>query len=82
MTGSRPAVAGASQPKSARPAYATDSKNAGDAEEPQTPSLDPAVLEGILKAVLEAQGDRATPEHLATLTVDLYQRAMTIEPRE
>jgi transcriptional regulator with XRE-family HTH domain len=63
-------------------AYATDSKNAGDAEEPQTPSLDPAVLEGILKAVLEAQGDRATPEHLAALTVDLYQRAMTIEPRE
>ncbi len=53
-------------------AYGTDSNNAGDAEELQTRSLDPAVLEGILKAVLEAQGDRATPEHLAALTVDLY----------
>jgi len=47
-----------------------------------TATLDTAVLEGILKAVLEAHGDRATPERLATLTVDLYQRAMTLEPRE
>ena len=57
-------------------AYATDSGSPGDAEGLQTPTLDPVVLEGILKAVLEAQGDRATPEHLAALSVDLYQRAV------
>ena len=47
-----------------------------------TATLDTAVLEGILKAVLEAQGDRATPEHLAALTVDLYQRAMILDQPE
>ncbi|HRE72795.1 hypothetical protein [Accumulibacter sp.] len=40
------------------------------------------MLEGILKAVLEAQGERATPEHLAALTVDLYQHAMILDQRE
>jgi hypothetical protein len=38
--------------------------------------LDTVVLEGILKAVIEAQGHYATPEHLAALAVDLYQRAI------
>jgi hypothetical protein len=60
----------------------TASGNPGDAEGLQTPTLDPVVLEGILKAVLEAQGDRATPEHLAALTVDLYQRAMILDQPE
>ncbi len=45
-------------------AYGTASGRAGDAEGPQTRALDPVVLEGILQAVLEAQGERATPEHL------------------
>ncbi len=57
-------------------ASATASGNTDDAEGPQPPALDTVVLEGILKAVLEAQGDRATPEHLAALSVDLYQRAV------
>jgi len=60
----------------------TASGNAGDGHGPQTPTLDPVVLEGILKAVLEAQGDRATPEHLAALGVDLYQRAMILDQPE
>lgn len=30
----------------------------------KTAALDPVVLEGILKALLEAQGERATQEHL------------------
>jgi len=60
----------------------TASGSPGDAEGLQTPTLDPVVLEGILKAVLEAQGDRATPEHLAALTVDLYQRAMVLDQPE
>ena len=60
----------------------TTSGSPGDAEGLQTPTLDPVVLEGILKAVLEAQGDRATPEHLAALTVDLYQRAMILDQPE
>ena len=47
-------------------AYGTASGRAGYAEGPQTPALDLVVLEGILKAVLEAQGERATgtPCHL------------------
>ncbi|WP_299157787.1 helix-turn-helix domain-containing protein [Accumulibacter sp.] len=60
----------------------TASGSPGDAEGLQTPTLDTVVLEGILKAVLEAQGDRATPEHLAALTVDLYQRAMILDQPE
>ena len=60
----------------------TASGNTGDAEGQQTPTLDAVVLEGILKAVLEAQGERATPEHLAALTVDLYQHAMILDQRE
>jgi hypothetical protein len=35
-----------------------------------------------VKAALEAQGDRATPDHLAALAVDLYQRAMALDQRE
>jgi len=63
-------------------ACTTASGSAGDAEGPQTPALDPVVLEGIVKAALEAQGDRATPHHLAALAVDLYQRAMALDQRE
>lgn len=63
-------------------ADATASGSPGYAEGLQTPTLDTVVLEGILKAVLEAQGDRATPEHLAALTVDLYQRAMVLDQPE
>ncbi|EXI86503.1 MAG: hypothetical protein AW11_02953 [Candidatus Accumulibacter regalis] len=68
----------------------TASGSPGDAEGLQTPTLDTVVLEGILKAVLEAQGDRATPaqgdratpEHLAALTVDLYQHVMILDQPE
>jgi transcriptional regulator with XRE-family HTH domain len=59
--------------------YATDSE---DAEGSKASALDRVVLENILKAILEAQGDRATPEHIAALTVDRYQRAMTLDQRE
>jgi transcriptional regulator with XRE-family HTH domain len=38
--------------------------------------LDAGVLEGILKAVLEAQGTHAPPAYLAALIADLYLRAM------
>jgi hypothetical protein len=38
------------------------------------------VLEGIVKAVLEAQGARATPAELAARIVDLYQRAIASDP--
>ena len=62
--------------------HATASGSASDAEGPQTPALDPVVLEGIVKAALEAQGDRATPHHLAALAVDLYQRTMALDQRE
>ena len=39
----------------------TASGSPGDAEELETPTLDTVVLEGILKAVLEAQGARSSP---------------------
>lgn len=48
-----------------------DSASAADA-----PVLDTAVLEGIVKAVLQGQGAHASPEHLAAMIVDLYQRAL------
>ena len=60
----------------------TASGNTGDAEGLQTPTLDPVVFKGILRAILEDQGDRATPEHLAALAVDLYQRAMILDQPE
>ncbi len=57
-------------------AYGTASGRAGGAEGPQTRALDPVVLKGILKAVLEAQGERATQEHAAlSVSVDRYQCA-------
>lgn len=37
--------------------------------------LDAAVLERILTTVLAAEGVQSSPEHLAALVVDLYQRA-------
>ncbi|WP_291995609.1 helix-turn-helix domain-containing protein [Candidatus Accumulibacter sp. ACC003] len=42
----------------------------------EPPAVDGAVLEGILKAVLSAQGAHASPAQLAALVVDLYQRAL------
>jgi hypothetical protein len=58
------------------PACTAGSGSGGNAEGSQSPAIDVVVLEGILKAVLEGQGDRATPEYLAALAVDLYQRAL------
>ena len=62
-------------------AYATDSKSVSDVEEPQTPSR-PCRSGGHPEGCPGSPGDHATPEHIAALTVDLYQRAMIIEPRE
>jgi transcriptional regulator with XRE-family HTH domain len=61
---------------------ATARSDSEDAEGSKASALDRVVLENILKAILEAQGDRATPEHIAALTVDRYQRAMTLDQRE
>ena len=41
-----------------------------------TRPVDTGVLEGILKAVLEAQDTHAPPAYLAALIADLYRRAM------
>ena len=62
-------------------AYATDSKSVSDVEEPQTPSR-PCRSGGHPEGCPGSPGDHATPEHIAALTVALYQRAMIIEPRE
>ncbi|EXI82131.1 MAG: helix-turn-helix protein [Candidatus Accumulibacter appositus] len=40
------------------------------------PVLNAAVLEGIVKAVLQGQGGQASAEQLAAMIVDLYQRAL------
>jgi len=40
------------------------------------PVIDAAVLEGIVKAVLKGQGGQGSPERLAAMIVDLYQRAL------
>jgi len=56
-----------------RAAYTVSSESAAAAE---APVLDAAVLEGIVKAVLQGQGGCASPEHLAAMIVDLYQRAL------
>jgi transcriptional regulator with XRE-family HTH domain len=50
--------------------------NSGSAAAAEAPVLDAAVLEGVVKAVLQGQGGRASPEHLAAMIVDLYQRAL------
>lgn len=69
------------RPTGQPPAADTTSSDGSDAVEgQQEPLLETVVLEGILKAVLEARGDYATPEHLAALTLDLYQRAMGAGP--
>lgn len=54
-------------------AYAVNREGVAVAERPL---LDGAVLEGIIKAVVQGQGAQATPEHLAAMIVDLYQRAI------
>ena len=54
-------------------AYAVNPEGVAAAERPL---LDSAVLEGIIKAVMQGQGAQATPEHLAAMIVDLYQRAI------
>lgn len=56
------------------------SGNADSCDGSTPPPLEAGVLEGILKAVLEAQGARATPAELAARVVDLYQRAMAADP--
>ena len=43
----------------------TASGKTGDGQGPEIPTLDPTVLEGILKIALQAPGARSTPEHLA-----------------
>lgn len=57
------------------------SGSTGDAEGSTTPALDPVVLEGILKVVLETHGTRALPEQLAAATIDLYQRTISAGQR-
>ncbi|WP_291984493.1 helix-turn-helix domain-containing protein [Candidatus Accumulibacter sp. ACC007] len=50
--------------------------SAEDVVAADAPVVDAAVLEGIVKAVLHGQGRQASPEHLAGMIVDLYQRAL------
>ncbi|HRF72141.1 MAG TPA: helix-turn-helix domain-containing protein [Accumulibacter sp.] len=64
---------GAGVAAEARAAYAAKQLATGNRE---LPVIDAAVLEGILKAVLTAQGAQASPAQLAALVVDLYQRAL------
>ncbi len=54
----------------------TATPGASAAAEADAPVLNAAVLEGIVKAVLQGQGGHASPEHLAAMIVDLYQRAL------
>ena len=58
-----------------RATYTTGSGDASPADGLPHAQLDVAVLEGLLQAVLKAQGTRASPAQLASLTVDLYRRA-------
>jgi len=58
-----------------RATYTTGSGDASPSDGLPLAQLNIAVLEGILKAVLKAQGARASPAQLATLAVDLYLRA-------
>lgn len=58
-----------------RATYTTGSGDASPSDGLPLAQLNIAVLEGILKAVLKAQGARASPAQLATLVVDLYLRA-------
>jgi len=57
----------------ARAAYAPSAEDVVAAD---APVVDAAVLEGVVKAVLQGQGRQASPEHLAGVIVDLYQRAL------
>ena len=63
-----------------RAAYSAGSGDAAAGHGSPRPLLQTAVLEGIVQAVLEAQGHRASPAHLAARIVDLYQRAVAAEP--
>lgn len=63
----------------ARAAYAPALARSELGARASSASVDPVVLEGILKAVLEAQGANATPEQIAALVVDLYRRATILE---
>ena len=65
---------------SQRAAYSAGSGDAAAGDGSQRPLLQTAVLEGIVQAVLEAQGHRASPAHLAARIVDLYQRAVADDP--
>lgn len=57
-------------------AYAIRSAHASDADEPALPPFDAAVLEEVLKAVLAAPGQAASPEEVAALAVARYRQAM------
>ena len=63
-----------------RAAYSAGFGDAAAGDGSPRPLLQTAVLEGIVQAVLEAQGHRASPAHLAARIVDLYQRAVAAEP--
>lgn len=65
---------------SKRAAYLAGSGDAAAGDGSPRPLLQTAVLEGIVQAVLEAQGSRASPAHLAARIVALYQRAVADDP--
>ena len=56
--------------------YTTQPGHAGDGDEPALPPLDAAVLEEVLKVVLAAPGQAASPEEIAALAVARYRQAM------
>ena len=62
-----------------RSAYTVRSADGVDDLASAVAKVDATVLEGILKAVLQAQGAHASAEQLAALVVDLYQRALDRE---
>ena len=68
------------QTASQRTAYSAGSGDAAAGDGSARPLLQTAVLEGIVQAVLEAQGPRASPAQLAARIVDLYQRAVAADP--
>lgn len=58
----------------ASPAYAVSGP--APAFVPGAPALDAAVLEGVVKAVLQGQGGQASPEQAAAMILDLYERSI------
>ena len=68
------------QTASQRAAYTTGSGDAAAGDGSARPPLEAAGLEGIVTAVVEALGPRASPAHLAARIVDLYERAVAADP--